>query len=159
MPTHAQKRRVPYTPEQMFDLVADIERYPEFIPWVAGIRIRREREASPRQEVVADLIVAFSGFRGSFTSRVLFDRDARRIDVAYEKGPLKSLRNHWVFLEEPDGACLIDFFVDFEFRNRILQKLMDRVFNEGVVRIMRAFEERAAELYDPVCGRSGTGDR
>ncbi|MBV9521939.1 MAG: type II toxin-antitoxin system RatA family toxin [Alphaproteobacteria bacterium] len=147
MPTHAEQRVLPYTPEQLFALVADIERYPEFLPWCLGARIR-ERRAN---FIVADLLIGFRMVRERFTSKVTLNPPSR-IDVAYTEGPFRYLDNHWVF--EPvhdagngEAACRIDFFVDFEFRSRVLQKLIGVLFNEAVRRMVAAFEQRARQLY------------
>lgn len=145
MATHAEKRVLPYTPDQLFDLVADIERYPEFLPWCIGARVRSRRE----NLIVADLVIGFKGIRERFTSRVTLNRKEMRIDVAYHEGPFKYLNNHWIFNEAGSGACEIDFFVDFEFRSRLLQKIIGLLFNEAVRRMVAAFEERAGELYGP----------
>ena len=116
MPTHAEQRVLPYTPEQLFALVADVERYPEFLPWCVGARVRE----TPPDLIVADLIIGFRMFRERFTSRVKLD-PPHRIDVAYTEGPFKYLNNHWIFERVP-GGCRIDFFVDFEFKSKILQR-------------------------------------
>jgi coenzyme Q-binding protein COQ10 len=141
MPTHAECRVLPYTPEQLFDLVADIERYPEFLPWCQGARIR---ERQPRL-VVADLIIGFKMFRERFTSRVELN-PPQRIDVTYTEGPFRYLSNYWIFDKVPEG-CRIDFFVDFEFKSRVLQKVMEVLFGEAVRRMVGAFEGRARDLY------------
>lgn len=141
MPTHAEQRVLPYTPEQMYDLVADIERYPQFLPWCLAARIRKR----DGEVVVADLVIGFKMIRERFTSRVVLDRP-RQIDVSYIEGPLRHLNNHWEFHPHPDG-CLIDFYVDFEFRSRMLQKLIGTLFNEAFRRMVAAFEARARELY------------
>jgi coenzyme Q-binding protein COQ10 len=142
MPTHAEKKVLPYTPEQLFDLVADVERYPEFLPWAVAARIR-SREGNV---VTADLVIGFKMFRERFTSRVVLDR-ARRIDVSYTEGPFKYLDNHWLFEPMQGGGTCIDFFVDFEFRSAILQRLIGMLFNEAVRRMVHAFETRARQLY------------
>jgi coenzyme Q-binding protein COQ10 len=142
MPTHAEKKVLPYTPEQLFDLVADVERYPEFLPWAVAARIR-SREGNV---VTADLVIGFKMFRERFTSRVVLDR-ARRIDVSYTEGPFKYLDNHWLFEPMQGGGTCIDFFVDFEFRSAILQRLIGMLFNEAVRRMVAAFETRAKTLY------------
>ena len=144
MPTHAEKRRLPYRPEQMFDLVAGVERYPEFLPWCKAARItRREGEV-----FYADLVIAFKMFRERFSSKVtLHDKD--QIDVEYINGPFRYLNNHWKFEAAPEG-CIVDFYVDFEFRSRILQNLIGLLFNEAVHRMVAAFEARARQLYRPV---------
>lgn len=126
----------------MFDLVAAVDRYPEFLPWCVGARIRSQTG----NEIVADLVIGFRMIRERFTSRVVLD-PKRRIDVAYTDGPFRYLNNHWVFQPRPDGGCEIDFFVDFEFRSRLLQSLMSVVFNEAVRRMVAAFETRANAIY------------
>lgn len=141
MPTHAEKRVVPYTPEQMFDLVAHIERYPEFLPWCVAARIRSRQG----NEVVADLVIGFKMFRERYTSRVTLERP-RRIHVSYLEGPLKHLTNHWVFEPHPSGTE-IDFYVDFEFHSKVLQALIGTLFHEAMRRIVAAFEHRAQRLY------------
>jgi coenzyme Q-binding protein COQ10 len=141
MPTHAEQRVVPYTQEQLFDLVADIERYPEFLPWCRGARIR---ERQPHL-VVADLVIGFKMFRERFTSRVELN-PPRRIDVTYAEGPFRYLTNHWTFEKVP-GGCRIDFFVDFEFKSRLMQRVIEMLFGEAVRRMVSAFEKRARELY------------
>lgn len=143
MATHAEKRVLHHSPDQLFDLVADVERYPEFLPWCVGARIRSRRE----NVVVADLIIGFKGIRERFTSEVTLDRPAMRIDVVYRDGPFKYLNNHWIFNARADGSCEIDFFVDFEFRSRLLQKVIGMLFNEAVRRMVAAFETRADQLY------------
>lgn len=143
MATHAEKRVLHHSPEQLFDLVADVERYPEFLPWCIGARIRSRQE----NVLVADLIIGFKGIREKFTSEVTLYRPAMRIDVTYRDGPFKYLNNHWIFNAQSDGGCEIDFFVDFEFRSRLLQKVIGLLFNEAVRRMVSAFEARADQLY------------
>ncbi|HLY45764.1 MAG TPA: type II toxin-antitoxin system RatA family toxin [Stellaceae bacterium] len=141
MPTHAEQRVLPYTPEQLFALVADVERYPEFLPWCVGARIRERQPFL----IVADLIIGFRMFRERFTSRVKLD-PPRRIDVAYTEGPFRYLDNHWIFEPAP-GGCRLDFFVDFEFKSRLLQRVIEMLFGEAVRRMVSAFEHRAEQLY------------
>jgi len=141
MPTHAEQRTLPYTAEELYDLVADVERYPEFLPWVIACRIKRRMNDT----IEADLVIGFKMFRETFTSRVTLDRP-RRIDVTYLHGPLKYLNNHWRFFPV-DGGCTIDFYVDFEFKNRLFQKLVGALFDEAVRRMVKSFEARARELY------------
>ncbi|MGE5269245.1 MAG: type II toxin-antitoxin system RatA family toxin [Thiohalocapsa sp.] len=143
MPTHAEQRVLPYTPEQLYALVADVERYPEFLPWCVGARIRERRS----DLIVADLIIGFKMFRERFTSSVRLD-PPQRIDVTYTEGPFRYLNNHWVFERVP-GGCRIDFFVDFEFKSRLLQRVIEVLFGEAVRRMVAAFEHRAAQLYGP----------
>ena len=143
MPTHAESKRVAYQPEQMFDLVADVGRYPAFLPWCVGARVR----SATATELLADLTIGFGPFRESFSSRVALDRPGR-IDVRYEDGPFRYLNNQWQFL--PDAAgCRVEFFVDFEFRSRLLQAAIGVVFNEAVRRMVNAFLKRAGEVYGP----------
>jgi coenzyme Q-binding protein COQ10 len=142
MPTHAERRRLPYRQDQLFDLVADIERYPEFLPWCTGARIR-ERQGDV---IVADLIIGFRMVRERFTSRVTLNRPDR-IDVAYSEGPFRYLTNHWKFEAQADNSTVVDFYVDFEFRSRMLQRLIGLLFTEAVRRMVGAFEARARQLY------------
>lgn len=143
MPTHAEKRPLPYTPEEMYRLVADVDRYPEFLPWCLGARIRK-REGDV---FWADLVIGFKMVRERFTSRVELNPDGRRINVSYTEGPFKYLNNHWIFEPGADGGTVIDFYVDFEFRNRVLQSIMGALFGEAVARMVAAFEKRAHDLY------------
>ena len=143
MPTHAEQRVLPYRPDQLFDLVADIQRYPEFLPWCVAARIKSKKE----NEIVADLVIGFKMIRERFTSRVKLDRPNHRIDVAYTEGPFKYLNNHWIFEPTPEGTTRLDFFVDFEFRSVMLQKIIGMLFNEAVRRMVAAFEARAKALY------------
>jgi coenzyme Q-binding protein COQ10 len=145
MITHAEERLLGYSPEQMFDLVADIERYPEFLPWCIGARIRERNDTL----VVADLIIGFKMIRERFTSRVSLDREHLTIEVAYADGPFKQMTNRWRFEPAPDGRCRIDFYVAFEFRSAMLQKLIGVLFHEAVRRMVSAFETRARKLYGP----------
>jgi coenzyme Q-binding protein COQ10 len=143
MPTHAESRRVSYRPDQLFDLVADVGQYPKFLPWCIGARVKSRTEA----ELVADLTIGFGPFRESFTSRVTLERP-QRIRVRYENGPFRYLNNTWGFSPDPAG-CKVAFFVDFEFRSRILQAAIGVVFNEAVRRMVNAFLKRAREVYGP----------
>jgi coenzyme Q-binding protein COQ10 len=143
MMKHAERRRLGYRPEQLFDLVADIERYPEFLPWCIGARIRERSE----KLVIADLIIGFKMIRERFTSRVDLDRPNLAIDVTYADGPFKHLSNRWRFEPTAEGGCIIDFYVEFEFRSLVLQKLIGVLFHEAVKRMVAAFETRARALY------------
>ncbi len=142
MPRHAETRHLPYRPEQLFDLVADVGSYPEFLPWCTAARIRSRSETL----LIADLVIGFKGISERFTSRVQLDRPGLFIDVDYEKGPFKHLDNRWKFTAE-EGGCLVDFKVDFEFRSRILETLIGVVFTEAVRKMVSAFETRADALY------------
>ncbi|MDB5696388.1 MAG: cyclase [Sphingomonas bacterium] len=141
MPSHHETRHLPYTAEQMFDLVADVKRYPEFLPWVIAMRVRHDTPT----ETLADMIVGFKGLRESFTSRVDKKR-AERICVDYIDGPLKYLRNEWRFQPEGQG-CAVDFTVDFQFKNRVFEMLAGQVFGTALRRMIGAFETRATVLY------------
>ena len=144
MPTHAEQRHLPYTPEQLYDLVSQVERYPEFLPWCKASRItKREGDV-----FWADLVIAFKVFRERFTSKVTL-HPKEGVDVEYINGPFRYLNNHWRFLPADDGGCIVDFYVDFEFRSRMLQGLIGMLFNEAVQRMVAAFETRAAKLYGP----------
>jgi coenzyme Q-binding protein COQ10 len=143
MPTHAERQLVPYAPERLFDLVADVGRYPEFLPWCVAARVRSRSES----EIIADLTIGFGPFRESFTSRVSLDRP-RTIKVKYERGPFRYLNNQWEFIPHPNGTE-VAFFVDFEFRSRILQSAIGVVFNEAVRRMVNAFKKRAHQVYGP----------
>ena len=142
MLSHQEQRRVAWSPEQMFDLVADIAAYPQFMPWCQAVRIRERHD----QMVLADLIVGFNVMREKFTSRVLLERP-NRIHVHYLDGPLRSLHNQWLFSPTEQGGCLIDFQVDFEFQSRMMQKLATIFFAEVVSRMVNSFEQRARILY------------
>ena len=142
MPRHSERRPLPYRPDQMFDLVAGVELYPQFLPWCKASRIRKREQ----DLIVADLVIGFKGITERFTSRVTLDREKPAIDVAYEDGPFKYLENKWIF-EKSDAGCVVDFYVDFEFRSRLLQSLMGLVFTEAVRKMVHAFESRADDLY------------
>ena len=142
MPTHAERRNLPHSPEHMFDLVSDVEKYPEFLPWCVGIRLKDKTT----KQINADMMIGYKMFREKFSCRVeLTSPD--RIDVVYEDGPFKYLNNHWIFIKEDDGTCTVDFFVDFEFNSKFLQKVIGVVFNEAVKIMVRAFEKRADTVY------------
>ena len=142
MPGIRETLRVPYSAEQMFDLVADVSRYDEFLPWVVGVRVRSDSET----EMVADLLVGFKALREKFTSKVLKDRP-NRIEVMYLDGPMKDLDNLWRFTPIEGGGCEIHFKVDFAFRNRIFEALAGQYFDRAFRKMVAAFEARAEELY------------
>jgi coenzyme Q-binding protein COQ10 len=142
MPRHSETRHLPYTPEQLFDLVADVGRYDEFLPWVVAVRIRSSSET----ETVADLVVGFSAFKERFTSRVMKERPDR-ICVDYVEGPLKYLHNEWLFEPAADGGTNLHFSVDFAFRSRLFETLAGQMFDRALRRMTGAFERRAAALY------------
>ncbi|MCK0099537.1 type II toxin-antitoxin system RatA family toxin [Qipengyuania sp. S6317L1] len=137
-----ETRRLPYSAEQMFDLVADVARYREFLPWVVATRVRSNTET----EMLADMVVGFKSIRETFTSRVLKDRP-KQIAVHYVDGPLSDLDNVWTFREIDENTCEIDFAVDFEFKNRVFQALAGQYFDRAFRKMVAAFEKRAGDLY------------
>ncbi len=143
MPTYAEKRVLPYTAEQMFALVADVGAYPQFLPWCVGARVRTDTDT----ELVADLTIGFGPFRETFTSRVALERP-HKIQVKYENGPFRYLNNQWLFDPDPAG-CRVSFWVDFEFRSRILQMAIGAVFDQAVRLMVNAFLKRARDKYGP----------
>ena len=142
MPRHSETKHLPYSPEQLFALVADVARYDEFLPWVVAVRIR----SSSQTETVADLVVGFNAFKERFTSRVLKERPSR-ICVDYVEGPLKFLHNEWTFERAADGGTNVHFAVDFAFKSRIFETLAGAMFDRALRRMTSAFEQRAAVLY------------
>ncbi len=141
MPTHAERRIVDYSPAQMYDLVADIERYPEFLPWCVSV----VKKSEVGNVIESEMAIGFKALREKFTSRAtLFPKE--RIQVEYLNGPFRYLNNHWVFHEHPRG-CEIEFYIDFEFRSRLLQMVIGTLFSEAVRIMVRAFETRASRLY------------
>ena len=148
MTTYTERKLVPYAPAQLFDLVADVAKYPQFLPWCVAARIRSHEG----NELIADLTIGFGPFRESFTSRVtLTPPDAAgfcAIKSEYENGPFKYLHNRWKFTPDQHN-CVVDFYVDFEFRNFILQKAIGAVFTEAVRVMVNAFLKRARTVYGP----------
>lgn len=146
MPSHSETRVLPYTAQQMYDLVADVGSYPKFLPWTAAARVRSTTPEGDHVVMLADLVISFKVFRESFGSRVVLYPEARRIETAYIDGPFKHLNSVWTF-DEAEGGASVHFEVDFEFKNRLLQGAAGLFFNEAMSRIVRAFEARAAVLY------------
>jgi coenzyme Q-binding protein COQ10 len=142
MTQHAERRILSHRPEHLYDLVADVAKYPEFLPWCLASRIRSRDE----EVLIADLIIGFQVFKERFTSHVRLDPDAMEIHVEYAEGPFKYLTNKWAFLPHEQG-CEIDFYVDFEFNSRILQTVIESLFTEAVKKMVSAFESRADALY------------
>ena len=143
MPSHAERRLLPYSADQVYRIVAEVDRYPEFLPWCSAARITK-REGDT---FFADLIISFKVWREKFTSRVTLDPDARTVAVEYVDGPFKYLNNYWRFIPVGDDSCILDFKVDFEFRSRVLQQLIGLLFDEAVRRMVAAFEGRARKLH------------
>ncbi|WP_305968203.1 MULTISPECIES: type II toxin-antitoxin system RatA family toxin [unclassified Mameliella] len=146
MPTHSETRKLPYTAQQMYDLVGDVASYPKFLPWTAAARIRSRHDEGDHEVMLADLVISFKVFREKFGSRVTLWPDDMRIDTEYLDGPFHHMVSKWGF-KDVEGGCEVSFFVDFEFRNRILQGAAGMFFYDAMQRIVRAFERRAAELY------------
>ena len=142
MPSHAEKKVLCHSPRQIFDMVADVAAYPDFLPWCIATRIRSVDE----NYLVADMVIGFKMFREQFTSRVELD-GPKSIQVKYENGPFKYLKNNWVFKSDGNGNCLVDFSVEFEFRSHILEMAIGKIFTEAVHRMVSAFEKRADTLY------------
>jgi coenzyme Q-binding protein COQ10 len=145
MTKHSEERLVPHLPEHLYELVSDVNAYPEFLPWCLAARVRQHDD----DKMIADLIIGFRIYREKFTSYVEFHPDEMKIDVRYAEGPFKYLENSWHFRPDPAG-CVIDFHVDFEFRSRFFQSVIETLFSEAVKRMVRAFEARADVLYPRV---------
>ena len=146
MPSHAETKVLPYTAQQMYDLVGDVANYPKFLPWTAGARIRSITDHGDHSIMLADLVISFKVFRESFGSRVTLWPEKMQIDTSYIEGPFKHLNSVWRF-RDVDGGCEVAFSVDFEFKNKLLQGAAGMFFNEAMSRIVKAFEDRASVLY------------
>lgn len=142
MTTHAENRIIHHQPRQLYDLVADVASYPQFLPWCLAARIRSHDET----RMVADLIIGFRLYRERFTSYVTLDPETLQIRVEYAEGPFKYLHNSWQFRPHPEGTEII-FHVEFEFQSRLFQSVVESLFNEAVKRMVRAFEARADAIY------------
>ena len=138
---------MPYSAAQMYDLVADVAAYPEFLPWTAAARIRSRNDMGDHEVMEADLVISFKVFREKFGSRVVLWPAEQRIETEYLDGPFKYLKSEWTFAPRDDGGCDVHFWVDFEFKSALLQRVIGMVFNEAMQRIVRAFESRADRLY------------
>ena len=149
MPSYDTIRHVPYSPEAMLELVADVERYPEFVPLCESLKVVSRAEASDgTRTIVARMKVGYGPIRESFTSRVTVAKHLRRIDVAYLDGPFRSLQNRWLFRASPSG-CEIDFNIAYEFRSLPLQMLLGAMFDRAFRKFAEAFEARARKVYGP----------
>ncbi len=146
MTTHSEIRTLPYTADQMYALVAEVDKYPEFLPWCAAARIRSREPAGETEVMLADLVISFKVFRERFGSKVILNNGARTIDTEYLDGPFKYLKSTWRF-SDVEGGCEVNFYVDFEFKSRMLQGVIGVVFHEAMQRIVKAFEARAQALY------------
>lgn len=147
MPKFETTRRVSHTPDQMFSLVADVEAYPQFLPLCEALVVRSRKERDGRTMLVADMTVGYKAIRETFTTQVLLRPDDRVIDVKYIDGPFKYLTNAWGFEPADDGSCNIRFFIDYEFKSRILGALMGAMFDRGFRMFTEAFEKRADAIY------------
>ncbi len=149
MPSFRSERRVRHRSGQMFDLVADVERYPEFVPLCTALRVRSRRpDGQGRETLVADMSVGYKMIRERFTSRVVLDKPRLRVIVQYIDGPFKHMENIWTFRDEPEtGRSLVTFFIDYEFRSKFLGSLMGSMFDAAFRKFSQAFEERADTIY------------
>ena len=154
MPNFASKRRVRHSATQMFDLVADVERYPEFVPLCKSLKIRQRMPKPDGTEViVADMTVSFKLVRETFTSQVTLDRANLKILVEYLRGPFNNLENRWTFEPKGDNACDVGFFLSYEFKGRMLALLMGTMFETAFARFSTAFEKRADAIYGKATNR------
>ncbi len=138
---------IPYSAAQMFDLVADVERYPEFLPWCIALRMLNSDLSDAGGKLRAEMIVSYKVFRERFKSDVALDAAAKKIDVHYLDGPFQRLHNQWRFEDRADGGSTIHFFIEFEFRNIVLQSTARVVFEKAFARMSEAFVARADDLY------------
>lgn len=146
MTSHFETKTLPYTADQMYNLVADVASYPQFLPWTAAARVRNRTDKGDYIEMLADLVISFKVFRETFGSRVRLWPALKKIETSYLDGPFKHLESTWLFKDLEDG-CEVSFEVDFEFKNRLLQGAAGMFFNEAMQRVVRSFEARARELY------------
>lgn len=147
MPQFSTKRRVRHAATDMFDLVADVEKYPQFVPLCSALTVKTRAEKDGRTVLVADMTVAYKVIRETFTSRVTLDRQSLTILVEYLDGPFKRMQNRWTFYSVETKVCDVEFFVDYEFRSRTLAMLMGAMFDAAFRRFAVAFEQRADEIY------------
>lgn len=146
---HHERTRVPFRPDQMFDLVAGVEDYPRFIPWIEALRVRSRKGTQDEGMLTADMVVGYKMFRESFRSEVSLDRANNTIDVRYVQGPLKTLTNNWRF-EPHEAGCMIDFCIDFEFKNFLMQTLANQLIDKAFKRLSGAFIDEAHRRYTPI---------
>lgn len=146
MPKYSETRKLPFSDQQMYDLVADIESYPEFIPWCTGTRIRSIKEEGEKTIVDADLLITFKIFHERFRSIVEFAPNSRKINIRYLEGPLKYLESQWLFTVEGSG-CIVEYQVEFEFKSKLFQKIAGFIFQEALQKIVASFEKRAMDIY------------
>jgi coenzyme Q-binding protein COQ10 len=149
MPKYETKRTVGHTPEQMFALVADVEKYPEFLPLCEALSVRSRREREVRTILVADMTVGYKAIRETFTSQVHLKPDELTIDVKYLDGPFRYLTNEWRFDPDQNGGSVVHFYIDYEFKSRVLGALMGAMFDRAFRMFADAFEKRAGIIYGP----------
>ncbi|WP_319520051.1 type II toxin-antitoxin system RatA family toxin [uncultured Martelella sp.] len=147
MPEFKTTRHVHHSADRMFDLVADVERYPEFLPLCEALSIRSSREKDGKTLLIADMTVGYKGIRETFTTQVLLNNEERRIDVSYIDGPFRFLDNCWHFQPEGESACAVQFYINYEFKNRILGAMMGSMFDRAFRKFSEAFESRADRIY------------
>jgi len=147
MPAFRTTRRVPHSADEMFDLVADVEKYPLFLPLCEALRVKNREEGDQRPVLVADMTIAYKIFRETFTSRVTLDREANKILVEYLDGPFRHLENRWTFKPREQGGCDVEFFIEWELKSRSLSMLVGSVFDRVFRRYAEAFEQRADRVY------------
>ncbi len=152
MPKFETTRHVAHSPERMFALVADIEKYPQFLPMCEALSVRSRKEKDGVTVLVADMSVGYKAIRETFTSQVVLKPDEKIIDVRYLDGPFRYLQNRWNFLPASDGGCEVRFFIEYEFKNRILGAMMGAMFDRAFRMFSRAFEKRANEVYGAAGG-------
>ena len=139
---HIERRILKHKPLNLFNLVSDVKRYPEFLPWCLGARVKNFSE----YKLDADLIIGFKIYKEVYSSQILLDYTNYKITVDYKDGPFKHLNNYWIFKDNPEG-CEVEFMVDFKFKSNFLQSIMETLFTEAVLRMVKAFENRADQLY------------
>ena len=145
MPEHRETRLVPYSAALMFQVVSDVEKYPEFLPWVVALRVLSREPQEQGEILTAEMAVGYGALRERYTSRVTIDRAAHSIDVVEIKGPFKQLENHWKFVPRDQG-CEVTFHIAFQFANRLLSAAADKAFGKIVLQMADAFEARAKTL-------------
>jgi len=146
MPSFRTTRRVPFSPRQMFDLVADVERYPEFLPFCEALLVKKRDRNGGKDSLIADMSVGYMAIRETFTTRVTLDEPRLRIQVEYVEGPFSYLENRWTFKPDPLG-CLVEFYITYEFKSRMLGLVMGSMFDRAFRKFAEAFEERADKIY------------
>tara|TARA_B110000483_G_C18105276_1_gene507483 strand:+ start:575 stop:1003 length:429 start_codon:yes stop_codon:yes gene_type:complete len=139
---HIERRILKHKPLNLFNLVSDVKKYPEFLPWCLGARVKNFSE----YKLDADLIIGFKIYKEVYSSQILLDYTNYKITVDYKDGPFKHLNNYWIFKDNPEG-CEVEFMVDFKFKSNFLQSIMETLFTEAVLRMVKAFENRADQLY------------